>query len=101
MGHGYEDASIESLGTHAETGIPKDLERDYGWAESRIEWYEGENEKRWRGGRQEGRIEEGYGEGQLTLKKPHGNPRLLTDSSYEPSGQFKVLEIHSIFCSKP
>lgn len=66
------------------------------------EWYEGENEKkRWRGGRQEGRIEEDYGEGQLTLNKPHGNLLLLTDPSYGPLAQFKVLDMHSIFCSKP
>lgn len=38
--------------------------------------------KRRRGGRQEGRIEEGYGEGQLTLEKLLGNLLLLTDPSY-------------------
>lgn len=53
--------------------------------------------KRRRGGRQEGRIEEGYGEGQLTLKKPLGNLLLLTDPSYGPLGQFKVLDMSSIF----
>ena len=57
--------------------------------------------KRRRGGRQEGRIEEGYGEGQLTLKKPLGNLLLLTDPSYGPLGQFKVLDMSSIFYSKP
>lgn len=36
VGRGYADASIESLGIHAETEIPEELERDSGWAESRI-----------------------------------------------------------------